>query len=238
MRIVIFPSTFYGANCCVLLPDGAQQALVVDPSHGVADQVKHFLDDNKVQVGAILATHGHPDHIWDVAEMASWGTDVPLYIPGPDRHRLADPLSFILDAPDLSDIGPWCEPKVVEDMPLQSTQLVPGVWLQMVPAPGHTEGSAIFLGECDIHVSTASGMTLMDSDTPVPWALSGDVIFQGSVGRTDLPGGDEVQMRHTLRTLSNVIDPETWLIPGHGGITRWQRELATNPYVNRARHIG
>lgn len=65
-------------------------------------------------------------------------------------------------------------------------------------------------------------------------ALSGDVIFAGSVGRTDLPGGDEYVMRESLRTLADVLDPATVLLPGHGPQTRWGTELQTNPFVLRA----
>ena len=81
-------------------------------------------------------------------------------------------------------------------------------------------------------------MRALDTGVAVPWALSGDVIFAGSVGRTDMPGGDETQMRHTLRTLANVIDPQTILFPGHSVATTMGDELANNAYLRRAKSIG
>ena len=76
------------------------------------------------------------------------------------------------------------------------------------------------------------------SHGPVPWALSADVLFKGSVGRTDLPGGDETQMRHSLRTISNALDPRTILMPGHGPATTLADEIRSNQYLIRARRIG
>lgn len=71
-----------------------------------------------------------------------------------------------------------------------------------------------------------------------PLGLSGDVIFKGTVGRTDLLGGDEQEMRQSLRTLANVMDPSTTLLPGHGPQTTWAKELDANPFVRRAIRMG
>ena len=151
-------------------------------------------------------------------------------------YRMDDPASHLpMPTPDCA--GPWVKPSDLREMPADSFEMCPGVTLRMLPAPGHTEGSALFLGhgELDIRVSDQS---FYSSHDPVPWALSADVVFKGSVGRTDLPGGDETQMRHSLRTISNALDPRTILIPGHGPATTLADEIRSNQYLIRARRIG
>lgn len=238
MRITVLPTPFYGANCLVVVPEEGADALVVDPSAGVRDAIRAAVESRGVRVAGVLLTHGHPDHVWDAAEVASWAGSrpAPVWIPGPDRYRLDDPMSLVGAPPDWLD-PTWVRPLDVLDAPVEATEFVPGVTLRMVPAPGHTEGSALFLGQCDLRVDTG-GETLFESPSPVPFALTGDVLFAGSVGRTDLPGGDEVQMRHSLRTLATVIDPATLLLPGHGPATTMGREVTSNPYVIRARSLG
>ncbi|WP_165214860.1 MBL fold metallo-hydrolase [Schaalia sp. ZJ1691] len=257
MRIHVFSSPFYAANAAVIVPEGESRALVVDPSAGVQRLIARALDAEKVSVGAVLATHGHPDHVWDCAEVASWWTypeggaeaeltsndtsgdhrtEAPVYIPAPDMYRMDNPAAHTQGLPPI-ELTPWCRPADVRPFPGGSVDILPGLWLKMVPAPGHTEGSALFIGHCDITVFI-DGQVAFHSDTPVPWALSGDVIFAGSVGRTDLAGGDETQMRHSLRTVSNALDPLTVLLPGHGPMTSLEREISSNPYLIRARSIG
>ncbi|WP_043535219.1 MBL fold metallo-hydrolase [Actinomyces polynesiensis] len=239
MHLSVIPTPFFGANCLVLVPEDGGAALVVDPSAGVLDAIRSTLDAHGVRVGAVLCTHGHPDHVWDAAEVASWAVDAdeaPVWVPGPDLPRMDDPLSWVPMRPEGLDLV-WRRPGDLRAVPAGTFEVVPGVVLLMVPAPGHTEGSAVFLGEGALEVASGGDVLVARSGSS-PWALTGDVLFAGSVGRTDLPGGDEVQMRHTLRTLANAVDPETLLLPGHGPWTTMRRELATNPYVARARQVG
>lgn len=256
MLLTVIPTPFFGANCMVLQPAGGETALVVDPSAGVLETLRATLAAGGARVGAVLCTHGHPDHVWDAAEVSTWGAapatgaqtadapDVtapaaapaPVWIPGPDAHRLDDPMSWVPMRPEGLDLH-WRRPEDVRDVPGDTFEPVPGLRLLMVPAPGHTEGSALFLGEGELRV-VVGGDTVLERPAGSPWALTGDVLFAGSVGRTDLPGGDETQMRHTLRTLSNALDPDTVLLPGHGPLTTLHRELATNPYLARARSVG
>lgn len=229
----------------ILVPDGSTTALVVDPSSGVQDRIRHVLAAEGRTVGAVLCTHGHADHIWDAAAVSSAGfvdgmnTDVPVYAPGPDLYRFDNPVAFTISVdPVLAErIGPWVKPADLRPFPGGSVEICDGVWLLMVPAPGHTEGSSFFLGHSDVTM-VWNGEEVTSSQMPIPWALAGDVLFAGSVGRTDLPGGDEKQMRHSLRTLSNAIDPQTFIIPGHGTMTTMQQELDNNPYIARARQVG
>lgn len=245
MRIHVIPTPFYAANCVILVPDGSTTALVVDPSAGVQDRIRDVLIAEDRSVGAVLCTHGHADHIWDSATVSAPGfvegmeQGAPVYVPSPDLYRFDDPVAYTMEVnPDLANlIGEWHKPADLRPFPAGSVEIIDGVWLLMVPAPGHTEGSAVFLGHSDVTMMW-NGQEVTTSQMPIPWALSGDVLFAGSVGRTDLPGGDEIQMRHSLRTLSNAIDPQTFIIPGHGNMTTMAQELETNPYLARARQVG
>lgn len=239
MRISVIPTPYYAANCVVIVPDGGADALVVDPSYGVTEQIRAVLDATGARVGAVLATHGHPDHVWQCHEVASWGagaSGAPVYIPGPDRYRMDDPGAHV-PLPVPAAAGPWVKPEDLRDVPAGTFEPVPGVRLLMVPAPGHTEGSALFLGEAAFTIDSG-GHHVFEARDPQPFALSADVIFAGSVGRTDLPGGDEQTMRHSLRTVSNAVDPRTLLIPGHGNLTTLEAEIEANAYLRRARQLG
>mgnify|MGYP001743883509 FL=1 len=112
MRLHVIPSPFYAANGLVLVPSGAGTALVVDPSAGIQHLIREVLELEGVSVGAVLLTHGHPDHVWDAAAVSTWGADggtVPVYVPGPDMYRMDDPASFLpMPLPDF--VGEWVKP--------------------------------------------------------------------------------------------------------------------------------
>ncbi len=217
LKIKAIKSSVFDANCYVMwVGDG--KALVVDPGPGTAEQVDQVLAEENLNLGAVLLTHGHFDHVWEAQAVAKG--EVPVYITEPDLDWLDDPaanLDIRIEALGLTD---WQAIQSVR--PIRDLELAPvdGINLRVVPAPGHSPGSAVFL-------LGAQGMEQ-------PAALSGDVVFAGSVGRTDLPGGDEFEMRESLRTLATSLDPSTVLLPGHGPTTVWREQLDTNPYVKRA----
>ena len=131
MRLHVIPSPFYSANGLVLVPSGAGTALVVDPSAGIRHLIREVLEREGVGVGALLLTHAHPDHVWDAAEVATWGRDghVPVYLPGPDMYRMEDPASHLpMPTPDFA--GPWVKPSDLREMPADSFELCPGVTLR------------------------------------------------------------------------------------------------------------
>ncbi|MDO4664776.1 MAG: MBL fold metallo-hydrolase [Actinomycetaceae bacterium] len=230
MRLLHLVAPVFAANTYILFED--DRALLVDPGAGHKVQIERALSDNGLELAAVLLTHGHPDHVWDAAQIAA---ALPVYLPGPDMYRMEDPLSPTGGVrSQLTHLvtTPWQKPRNLQPLPPEMLssgyELVPGVPLRAVPAPGHTEGSTIFLGQGPLEGLAKSDL----------FALAGDVIFAGSVGRADLPGGDSQQMMHTLRTLQNIINPETLLLPGHGPITSMGTENNTNPYFRQARIDG
>ncbi|PFG37958.1 glyoxylase-like metal-dependent hydrolase (beta-lactamase superfamily II) [Georgenia soli] len=243
MLLLRTTTTVLEAHCYVVAPHDGAAALVVDPGAGSAPEVRRLLAEHGLQVGAVALTHAHADHLWDAAAVAG---DAPVYVAPPDLYRLDDPAGALGEPlatlfQDLA-VDPWRRPTDVRPLPGElfsggGAEIVPGVTVRAVPAPGHTEGSTVLLlsgapvtaGAIptgpDVHPD-ATGRYLV--------ALCGDVIFAGSVGRTDLPGGDEREMIATLRTLSSSLAPTTVLLPGHGPSTVLSRELAANPHVRAA----
>jgi glyoxylase-like metal-dependent hydrolase (beta-lactamase superfamily II) len=224
MNVLVAP--VFATNCCVVVDgDGREgaDAVVVDAGAGVAEPVTRLVAEHDWRVRAVLATHGHADHTWDAGTLcARFG--VSLRIHAADAYRLDDPFGTLglggsgvsegLRAA-LADLGVRADDyrAPVDVVPLDAADdVVAGTLrLRAVPAPGHTEGSTLYV---------ADGVV-----------LAGDVLFAGSIGRTDLPGGDADAMRSTLRDVVGRLDPQLTVVPGHGPTTTVARELATNPFL-------
>lgn len=244
MLLLSTSATALDAQCYVVAAHEGAPALVIDPGAGAAAALPELLARHGLEVGAVFLTHGHADHVWDAGAVAA---DAPVYLGPRDTYRLEDPAAALgdpLDAAFRALVGtPWQRPRAVATPPRGTLQgggdvLVDGVAGRVVPAPGHTEGSAILLvrGEVDDRDGALPGGSdvVTDDDGTYLLAFCGDVLFAGSMGRTDLPGGDEREMMSTLRTLAQVLPPATVLLPGHGPATVLSRELATNPYLQQA----
>ncbi|MDO4244323.1 MAG: MBL fold metallo-hydrolase [Actinomyces sp.] len=256
----------FGANCYVLAPGPSSPAVVVDPGAGAVGGALALLGAHRLSLGAVLLTHGHADHVWDTAALidaarqrgvvTDGAQQVPVYIPAPDLYRLDDPAAttgiHLITGTSFADLvpGPWRRPSQVRSFPQEgfsrAVELTPGLALRAVAAPGHSEGSSLFLLEAALadnallHEAEAADEdpTTADQVRDYLVALAGDVIFKGSVGRTDLPGGDQVQMLGTLRFLASAIAPETVLLPGHGAATTMAHEHRGNPYLAEAKVRG
>jgi len=216
--VVGFPATMFATNCFVLATGAGQECVVVDPGIGIEPQLDDVLREHRLQPVAVLLTHGHLDHTFSVTPVCG-ARGVPAYIHADDRYRLDDPGSTL--GPQLTEMFAgrleWTEPDDVRELTDGAALDLAGLSFVADHAPGHTEGSVMFR-------LAAAG------DDP-PLCVSGDVLFAGSIGRTDLPGGDHQAMLRSLRTKVLPLADETVVLPGHGPTTTIGRERATNPFL-------
>jgi hydroxyacylglutathione hydrolase len=216
-----FPAGAWGTNCYVLASGPGSECLVIDPGQDAAEGVDQIVRDNRLKPIAVLLTHGHIDHMWSVLPVC--GTyDSTAYIHPADRHLLSDPMAGIGRETAAMLLGgdyTFAEPDDVAELSDGSALELAGLSLTVDHTPGHTRGSVTFT-------------TPYDGPEDVSKLLfSGDVLFAGSIGRTDLPGGDHQVMLHTLATKILPLDDDIVVLPGHGGQTTIGREKATNPYL-------
>ena len=228
MLVIGFPARAWDTNCYVVAPAAGEECLVVDPGIGVLDRLSEVLAEHRLRPAAVLATHGHMDHVYSVTPVCR-AHGVAVSVHAADRYRLADPLATLgpqLHAMFVQQFGRdgWHEPDDVVELAGGQHLSVAGVELDVAHAPGHTEGSVIFtIPGVPSALGADSGLTRT--------ALAGDVLFAGSVGRTDLPGGDPVAMRASLREKVLTMADDTLVLPGHGPATTIGRERAGNPYL-------
>lgn len=217
----------FGTNCYILAPAAGEECLVVDPGVGVVDRVQEVLREHRLRPAAVLLTHGHLDHTYSVTPVCAGTTGA--YIHTDDRYRLTDPLSS-MSAPMMMALeqqfgkaATWAEPEEVIEVTDRQVLELAGMQLEVTHAPGHTEGSVLF--------SLAGVPDGIPSDALERTMLSGDVLFAGSIGRTDLPGGDPEAMQRSLRDVVLPQPDPTLVLPGHGPATTMAQERAVNPYL-------
>lgn len=246
MKIRRYTSKLFGENTYIAHTD--EHAVVIDPGAGTKAAIEEYLSAQQLQLKAILLTHGHADHVWECGQYAC-----PVFISEPDRYRLDDPAVTtggdrlnLLQAPALQPYLPFQKPEDLRtfsaDFYSSGLTFAPGVVIRGMLLPGHSEGMTVFLlgettWETDSQLSDDPSLQreIQAGDTVV---LTGDLLFASGVGRTDLPGGDERTMRHSLRSFSNSFPPESVLLPGHGPATTLNREIMENIYLRQARRIG
>ncbi|HEY8821411.1 MAG TPA: MBL fold metallo-hydrolase [Dermatophilaceae bacterium] len=229
MLTIGFPAAVAGTNCYVLAPAPGEECLIVDPGVGVTGQLAEILRDQQLKPAAVLLTHGHFDHVYSVTPVCG-SASVAAYIHGEDRYRLKDPLSAV--GPQLIAMleqqfgqkASWQEPTDVISLVDGQSLRIAGFDLTVLHAPGHTEGSVIFaLPEVPEGLATDAGVRST--------VISGDVLFAGSIGRTDLAGGDGAAMNRSLRDVVLPLADDVLVLPGHGPATTMEHERATNPYL-------
>jgi len=207
MYLEVFADNPYATNCWLLAAEGRDEALVVDPGF-TADRVSALLAAAGKRPVAALATHGHSDHVGAAAALC--GTELPLYIHKDDELALTDPVAWGAGFP-----SPIARPAVVRAVGDGDVIDEAGLVLEVIHTPGHTPGS------CCFKLQAENG----------PLLLSGDTLFQHSIGRTDLPGGDHQQLLDSIARKLLPLGDEFGFICGHGPSSNIAHERATNPFL-------
>jgi glyoxylase-like metal-dependent hydrolase (beta-lactamase superfamily II) len=211
---------YFETNCWILALGTGQECIIVDPGMAkpnLVNEIEQKVSELKLKPVAVFITHGHLDHTFSVLPLTK---QVPMrtFVTGADRFLLTNPMGA-LDRGGVSEqflrafgVEKFKEPDEIVELEDFSTFEVAGMQITSIFAPGHTKGSVIF---------TVENKQL----------ISGDVLFAGSIGRTDLPTGSASQMRKTLRDRILTLPDGLNVLPGHGGQTTIGTERVRNPYL-------
>lgn len=216
MLIAGFPAGSWGTNCYVIATGAGEPCLIIDPGQDSFDGVHEIVREHRLAPAAVLLTHGHIDHVWSVAPLSSQ-FGIPVFVHGDDRYRLVDPAGTSMAAARAQllamtkDSLELTEPSDVRLLSDEQSVELAGIPMVVRHAPGHTEGSSVFV---------------LDEVM-----FSGDVLFAGSIGRTDLPGGDHDRMIDSLTRVILPAPDHLVVLPGHGPQTTIGQERASNPYL-------
>jgi hydroxyacylglutathione hydrolase len=207
MDVRMFTVGLVQENCFIVRRDGAGSALIVDPGDE-APRILHAVEELGVSVEAILVTHCHFDHVGAVAPVAE-ATGAPVWVSEIERPVLADIMSYV----PFAGFGPFESYEADHTLKGGERLEVAGFEIDVLFTPGHSPG----------HLS----YSIADEQA----VFSGDVLFQGSVGRVDLPGGDWGTLVGSIGSLVDTLPEETTVYPGHMGITSLGAERRTNPFL-------
>ena len=226
MFVASFPSAAFGTNVYIVAPDRGEQCVVIDPGIEVAAGVDEILREHRLEPVAVLLTHGHIDHTFSVVPVGT-SRGLPAYIHGADRELLADPMKGISLETQQMFGGRlnWVEPadvRLIGDRPINIANLS----IKVDHAPGHTPGSVMF------RLPGAPDETSEQLDVSQT-LISGDVLFAGSIGRTDLPGGSHEQMMQSLQESVLTLPDDVLVLPGHGPATTIGAEKMSNPFLQQ-----
>jgi glyoxylase-like metal-dependent hydrolase (beta-lactamase superfamily II) len=207
MELRMFTVGMIQENCFLFRREGSDRALIVDPGEE-ADKLLRAIDALGVELDGILLTHTHFDHIGAVAPVAE-ATGAEVWVPEAERQVLADINSYV----PWPGFGPYQSWEAEHTLKGGERLELADFEIDVLFTPGHSPGHVSF--------SIADERAL----------FSGDVLFQGSVGRTDLPGGDWATLLESIRLLVESLPPDTTVYPGHMGITSLGAERASNPFL-------
>jgi glyoxylase-like metal-dependent hydrolase (beta-lactamase superfamily II) len=203
----------FATNCWVLASEPGSECVVIDPGMpDVSLALEQILQRHNLKPVAVIATHGHLDHTFSIQPIAD-GYDIPTYIHSEDRAYLSAP-EKLLGAEFAATVAEmnFVEPSQVRELRNNEVIDLVGLSFRAIHAPGHTRGSLMF---------EVSDQVL----------VSGDVLFAGSIGRTDLPTGSDKEMEETLRKKVIPLSDHLEVLPGHGPRTSMAREKKSNPYL-------
>lgn len=210
IRVLTVVSSAFEENCYITHLDGRGDCLVIDPGLE-PEKILRELERRKLTPAAILNTHGHADHIAGNATLKHRWPDCLLVIGVGDAPKLTDPMLNLSATFGMDLVSPPAD-KTVADGEVFSAA---GLDLEVLAIPGHSAGQVVYL--------------CRENDPPV--AFVGDVIFAGSIGRTDFPDGDHDALIQGIRSRLFVLPEETVLLSGHGPATTVAREKRSNPFV-------
>ncbi|MGW4202261.1 MBL fold metallo-hydrolase [Streptomyces sp. NPDC004726] len=221
MLIAGFPAGAWGTNCYLVAPAAGEECVIIDPGHQATEGVAETVAKHRLKPVAVVLTHGHIDHVASVVPVCG-AHDVPAWIHPADRYMMSDPEKALGRAFGAQLMGELTvgEPSDVHELSDGAQLKLAGLELTVSHAPGHTKGSVTF----------RIPESHENADIP-PVLFSGDLLFAGSVGRTDLPGGDPAEILESLARVCLPLDDSTVVLSGHGPQTTIGRERATNPYL-------
>ncbi len=213
MLVAGFPAGSFAANCYLVATEPGAECLIIDPGEDAEPGIAEIVAQHRLKPVAVLLTHGHIDHVWSVAPVCG-AKGIPAYIHPADRALLTDPARGLSLRPGLELFGglTFSEPDDVRELSDGAVLSLAGLEITVDHAPGHTPGSVAF----------RSGTSVM---------FSGDLLFAGSIGRTDLPGGDPAAMMDSLARVCLTLPDETAVLPGHGPQTTIGAERAGNQFL-------
>ena len=217
MLIAGFPAGSFAANCYLVADAPGSDCLIIDPGQDAVPGISEIVERYGLRPVAVLATHGHIDHIWSVAPVCG-ARGIPAYIHPADRALLSDPARGLSLTGSQTLFGglTFSEPDDVRELTDGMTLELAGITLVVDHAPGHTPGSVTF------RLPGAA-----DPET----LFTGDLLFAGSIGRTDLPGGDYETILASLTRVCLPLPDDTVVLAGHGPQTTIGAERAHNPFL-------
>lgn len=217
------------ANTYVIAAPGARECVVIDPGVGAAALVERVVAEASLEVAGVLLTHGHIDHVASAAAVAD-AAGAPAWIHAADRELLTDAGPVLRQSLELLREwgGELVEPADLRLLDGGETVEVAGLAFAVVHAPGHRPGCVLY--------RLALPEDPDDPGRPGEVVFTGDVLFAGSIGRTDLPGGDPDAMVETLRDVVMGLPDDALVLPGHGDTSTIGAEKKNNPYL-QARHL-
>jgi glyoxylase-like metal-dependent hydrolase (beta-lactamase superfamily II) len=220
-----FPAAAFDTNCWVVAPAEGEQCVVIDPGIGIDVELDRVLREHRLDPVAVLLTHGHLDHTFSVTPVCG-ARGIPAWIHPADRELLADPMKGLSPESRTMFGGrlEWTEPDDIALLDPAEPLVLAGIRFAVDFAPGHTPGSVVF---------RTPGVGVAGEAAP-PVMFSGDVLFAGSIGRTDLPGGSWPEMLASLSRVVLTAPDDTVVHCGHGPSTTIGLERQQNPFLREA----
>jgi glyoxylase-like metal-dependent hydrolase (beta-lactamase superfamily II) len=229
-----FPAGSFGTNCYAVASDAGEECVIVDPGQDAERGIEEILARHRLRPVAVLLTHGHIDHIWSVVPVCG-AKNIPAYIHPSDRALLSDPARGFPPGVGQQLLGglTFTEPDDIIELADGMTLPLAGLDFRVDHAPGHTPGSVTFRlpGVAPAGAGPAGAGPAAAPAAGEPVLFSGDLLFAGSIGRTDLPGGDYPTILDSLARVCLPLPDETVVLSGHGPATTIGAERASNPFL-------